>query len=214
MLPRASDIGHFHDHCRKELVFDAEMPLLRVRCLVLETVALHAWIGGNQLRRRLRLHQHDGRKRVVDGPDERHIERVGLGGHVLRDDERHVETVQVAGRMRIGKVRDAISRPEDGPATPRHVERQSQARRKVEVVRLLVRGAARAVLAGVDEPVVRGVVVCQPVLVLRGRAEDLVAHAGIDRQTIADFEVVLDEGTVLDDAQGIGFDEEPATTHR
>ena len=89
MLACAADVGQLHQHRGEQLALDPEMPLLRVRRLVLETMALHAGIRRNQLRGRLRLDRHNRWKRIGNRSQCRRC-RAGSsrGVDILRDGER------------------------------------------------------------------------------------------------------------------------------
>ena len=76
--------------------------------------------------------------------------------------------------------------------------------------RLLVHRSAGAVLAGVDQPHADRIVVDDAILFFGLGAEDLVAHAGVDREPRADLEVVLHEQPVLLGAQRVRLEQESA----
>ena len=161
--------------------------------LVLVAVARHARIGGDELRRRRRLDRDDRREGIGDRPHPREVERIGFVIDVLRDHERHVEVIEVSGRVGTRKIGDAEAGAQDRRGIRRQLVGDPQTRRQVAVLRLLVRAPAGAVFAGVDDDEVLIVEVGDPVVLLRRRAEDLVAQAGVDGQPVVDLEVVLHE---------------------
>ena len=210
VLAGAADVFGLDQQRREQLALDAEVPLLGIRGLARVAVADHPRVRGVELRGRLRLDRHDGRKRVVDRAHQAEVERVGLMLDVLRDRERHVQVIQVAGRVRAGEVCDAEAGPEHGPHVVGEPVGHAQARREVVVARLLVGTPGRAVLSGEDERVGLEVEVAHPVLLFRRRMEDLVAKPGIHGQPAVDLEVVLHERRVLDDAERWDFEKESA----
>ena len=171
MLRRAARILELEKQRREQLAIDAEVPLLGVGRFVLEAVTRDARVGGNQFGGRSRLDRNDRGERIGNRPHARKVERVGLVLDVLRNHERHVEMIEIAGRVGARKVGDPEAGPKHGSRVTRQVVGQTETRREVEVLRLLVRAAADAVFARVDDAEGLVVEVREPVVLVPSARE-------------------------------------------
>ena len=138
VLAGAARIRQLHRHGAEQPPLDAEVPLLRVRRLVLERMPEHARVRRLQLRGRARLHLHDGGERIVDRADGGEVGRIGLGADVLRDRVRHLLPDHVRRRGLLREVGDGEAGPQNRARIAEQVVGQPEPRREVAVLRLLV----------------------------------------------------------------------------
>ena len=209
-MPALPTYFSFDQQRREQLPLDAEVPLLGVRRLARVAVTDYTRVCGVEFRRCLGLDRHDRRKRVVDGPQNAHVERVGLGLHVLRDRERHVQVIQVAGGVRTGEIGDAEPRPQHRPHVVGQPVGHAEPGREVVEPRLLVGTARCAVFASVDQDESLEVEVAHPVIVLGGLMVDFVPKTRVDREAAVDLEIVLDERRLLHDVEVRYIEQESA----